>query len=56
MPGDVLAPNVCEYPLARNLLPVVVALGSEVILLHLLDGRQESYSITRRDLAIHREE
>lgn len=55
VPADVLAPDVCAYPLARNLILIVVALGSEAALRFLLDGTRESYSFTLRDLAINRE-
>ncbi len=55
VPGDVLAPDVCAYPLARNLILIVVALGSEAALRFLLEGAREGYSFTLRDLAINRE-
>ena len=55
VPGDVVEGNACEYPLARNLILVVVALGSEAALRFLLDGHKESYSFTLRDLSVNRE-
>jgi molybdopterin/thiamine biosynthesis adenylyltransferase len=55
VPADVLALDVCAYPLARNLILIVVALGSEAALRFLVDGARESYSVTLRDLAINRE-
>ncbi len=55
VPGDVLEGNACDYPLARNLILFVVALGSEAALRFLLDGQQESYSFTLRDLSVNRE-
>ena len=55
VPGDVVAPDVCAYPLARNLVLLVVALGAEVALRFLLGGQRENYSITLRDLTINRE-
>jgi molybdopterin/thiamine biosynthesis adenylyltransferase len=55
VPDDVVAPDVCEYPLARNLVLFVVALGSDVALRFLLEGEQQSYSLTLRDLAINHE-
>ncbi len=55
VPADVLAPDVCAYPLARNLILIVVALGSEAALRFLVAGARESYSFTLRDLAINRE-
>ncbi len=55
VPADVLGGNACEYPLARNLILIVVALGSEAALRFLLDGQKESYSFTLRDLSVNRE-
>lgn len=56
VPGDVVALDVCAYPLARNLVLLLVALGAEVALRFLLAGQRENYSITLRDLTINREE
>ncbi|HEY7341991.1 MAG TPA: ThiF family adenylyltransferase [Ktedonobacterales bacterium] len=55
VPSDVVAPDVCAYPLARNLVLLVVALGAEVALRFLLAGQRENYSLTLRDLTINRE-
>jgi molybdopterin-synthase adenylyltransferase len=55
VPSDVVAPDVCAYPLARNLALLAVALGAEVTLRFLLMGVRENYSITLRDLTINRE-
>ncbi len=52
VPQDVVAGDVCDYPLARNLIMLVVAAGSEAVLRYILEGRQENYSITLRDLRI----
>jgi molybdopterin/thiamine biosynthesis adenylyltransferase len=52
IPKDVVAMDVCEYPLARNLILLVVAAGSEAILRYALEGHQENYSITLKDLCI----
>jgi molybdopterin-synthase adenylyltransferase len=52
VPQDVVAGNVCEYPLARNLILLTVAAGSEAILGYILDARKENYSITLKDLSI----
>jgi molybdopterin-synthase adenylyltransferase len=56
VPGDTLAPNACDYPLARNLVLLVVALGSEAIVRYVLEDRAESCSVTLRDLTVNREE
>ncbi len=53
VPKDVVAGDVCEYPLARNLILLVVAAGSEAILRYALETRKENYSITLKDLRIH---
>ena len=55
VPGDVVAPDVCAYPLARNLALLVVAIGAEVALRFLLSNQRENYSVTLRDLTINRE-
>ena len=55
IPNDVIAPDICAYPLARNLALLVVAIGAEVALRFLLTGDRENYSITLRDLTINRE-
>jgi molybdopterin-synthase adenylyltransferase len=51
VPGDV-AGDVCDYPLARNLVLMTVALASEVLLRFVLEGRRENWSATLRDFAI----
>ena len=52
VPGDVVEGDVCDYPLARNLILLVVAAGSEALLRYILDGQKENYAVTLRDLAI----
>jgi hypothetical protein len=51
VPNDV-AGAVCDYALARNLVLLVVAIASEVILRFVLDGAQQNWSATLRDFAI----
>jgi molybdopterin/thiamine biosynthesis adenylyltransferase len=51
VPPDV-AGDVCDYPLARNLVVLVAAVGAEVVVRHVLEGRRESWSVTLRDFAI----
>ncbi len=51
VPQDVAA-DVCDYPLARNLILLVVALASEVLLRFVLDGAQQNWSVTLRDFAV----
>jgi len=45
--------NVCDYPLARNLIQFAVALASEAVIRFVLDGQRQSYSFTLRDLRIN---
>ena len=55
IPDDVVEGDVCDYPLARNLILILVAAGSEVLLRYVLEGRKENYSITLQDLQINLE-
>jgi molybdopterin/thiamine biosynthesis adenylyltransferase len=51
VPRDVGA-DVCDYPLARNLVLLAVAIASETIMSFALDGRRRAWSATLRDLSI----
>jgi molybdopterin/thiamine biosynthesis adenylyltransferase len=51
VPGDV-GDDTCDYPLARNLVGLAVAVASEAILRWLADGTRGDRSITLGDLAI----
>ena len=44
--------DVCDYPLARSLVGLVVAVAGEVILDHLIGGSRRDYTITLGDLRI----
>ncbi len=55
VPQDVALGDPCAYPLARNLIGLVVAIGSETIVRYVLDGVQENHSVTLRDLKINLE-
>jgi molybdopterin/thiamine biosynthesis adenylyltransferase len=55
VPNDVVEGDVCDYPLARNLILALVAAGSEVLLRYVIDKHKENYSITLRDLRINLE-
>ena len=52
VPGDV-AGDVCEYPLARNLVLIAVVLGSELVVRSILHDQYNDYSGTLQDFAIH---
>ena len=51
VPRDV-AGDVCDYPLARNLILLVVAVASEIIVRFVLAGERNDFSVTLRDFAI----
>jgi molybdopterin-synthase adenylyltransferase len=51
VPSDV-AGDVCDYPLARNLVLLAVALASELVIRYILDGSKTGWSITLRDFAV----
>lgn len=44
--------DVCDYPLARNLVTLTVALACEVITTYAATGERQSYTTTLRDFAI----
>ena len=48
--------DVCDYPLARNLIQFAVALASESVVCFVLEGRKQNHSFTLRDLRINVEE
>jgi molybdopterin/thiamine biosynthesis adenylyltransferase len=47
--------DICDYPLARNLVLLVTAVAGEVLVRHIVHDIQENYSITLGDLCINRE-
>ena len=51
VPGD-LGQDVCDYPLARNLVLLTVAVAAETLLHSIGSGARDSWSITLRDMAI----
>lgn len=55
VPGDVAAFGACDYPLARNLLLLVVAIGSESLLRCLWTNEKRDWSVTLGDLKINAE-
>ncbi len=44
--------DVCDYPLARNLVTLTVAVACEAILAFLIDGVERSYTVTLDDLRV----
>jgi hypothetical protein len=51
VPGDV-AGDVCDYPLARNLVLLAVAVASETVVRFALTGARPDWSVTPRDFAV----
>jgi len=51
IPGDA-GQDVCDYPLARNLVLITVAVAAETLLTFQANGAKENRSITLRDLAV----
>lgn len=47
--------DICNYPMARTLIQLVVSVTAEVIIRYLTVGVQENYSITLQDMKINRE-
>jgi molybdopterin-synthase adenylyltransferase len=51
VPPDVVG-DVCDYPLARNLVLMAVAVGCEVLVRFVLTGKKEDWSLTLGDFAV----
>jgi hypothetical protein len=47
-----VAGDVCEYPLARNLVLPAVVVASETLVRYVLEGKRESRSATLADFAV----
>jgi molybdopterin/thiamine biosynthesis adenylyltransferase len=47
--------DVCDYPLARNLVTLIASVAAEVIVRFFVTGVREDYSVTLGDLRINRE-
>ena len=52
-PLDMTTEDVCDYPMARNLIQFAVALASEAIVRFIIAGRKEDYSFTLNDLRVN---
>lgn len=51
VPGDVNN-DICDYPLARNLVMLTVAVASEAIASFIATGDRHNYTITLKDLSV----
>jgi molybdopterin/thiamine biosynthesis adenylyltransferase len=56
VPKDTGARDMCEYPLARNVILLSVAVATESIIRFIQDGSKQSFTITLKDLKINRKE
>lgn len=52
VPKDAAGLDVCEYPLARNIIMMVVSVATEVVIRWLEEGEKESYVLTLKDFKI----
>jgi len=50
--GKKAGPDVCEYPLSRNIAMFAVTIGIETLIKFITEGIKKSYSITLKDLKI----
>lgn len=53
VPGEPKGLDVCEYPLARNIILLAVAVASETVIKFLDTGEKKNYFITLKDLKIN---
>ncbi len=44
--------DICDYPLARNLVTLAVAVACEVVVTFVATGKQQSFTVTLADFAI----
>lgn len=51
VPADTAA-DLCDYPLARNLVLLAVAVASEIVIRFAADGERSNWSLTLRDFTI----
>jgi molybdopterin-synthase adenylyltransferase len=51
VPADVTG-DVCDYPLARNLILLAVAVASEALIRYALAGIRQDFSVTLKDLSV----
>lgn len=44
--------DICDYPLARNIIMLTVTVASEAIIGYLIDGNRRSFRLTLKDLQV----
>lgn len=52
VPGEAKGMDICEYPLARNIILLAVAVASETVIKFVDSGVKKNYTITLKDLKI----
>lgn len=52
VPHDTVEADVCDYPMARNLIQFAVTLASEAVVRFVLEEQRQNYSFTLRDLQV----
>jgi len=52
VPNDTTAQDVCEYPLARNVIMLAIGVASEVLIRNIESNKQENYTITLKDFNV----
>jgi molybdopterin/thiamine biosynthesis adenylyltransferase len=55
VPGDAKG-DVCDYPLARNLVQIVTGVAMEAIVRFAVAASKENYAVTLGDVRIHRDD
>lgn len=56
VPKETKGMDVCEYPLARNIILLSVAVTSEVLIKYIDKGIKNSYMITLKDMRINKKD
>jgi hypothetical protein len=46
--------DICDYPLARNLVTLTVAVACEAVVRYVAEGTRESFTVTLNDFAVRR--
>lgn len=55
VPEDIVEEGACDYPLARNLILILVGAAAEVVFAYVSRGEKGNISVTVNDLKINRE-
>ena len=55
VPKDIIEEGACDYPLARNLILILIGAATEVIFAYVSKGEKKNISVTINDLKINTE-